>query len=208
MIVVVVLIAGVLIPVIGASKSKSQRIACIGNLKQIGLAKRQAEINRDRSSSVIKTDRHELDVDIVQLWQLLLGQTNGWGTPQLLWCPADTQRHPAAAFRSNAVDSKAVVFATGANLSYFLGPRPVDLNPQAILAGDRNLTTNGVALGPGRHSIPLGTIVGFSEQLHRFTGNVLLGDGSVQQGSNGRIKEMFQEVPHPGRPMTNFWLIP
>jgi len=59
-------------------------------------------------------------------------------TPKFLVCPAD-KRKPATNFPSLTIQ----------NVSYFLGLDADESRPQMTLAGDRNLTTNGVPVGPG-----------------------------------------------------------
>lgn len=207
----ILLVWGMLQPV-SRVRGKRERIACVSNLKQIGLAQRMTALDRGTNLLINLTanpdEARESAQGITRLWRQSLALTNEWATPNILWCPADTQRRRATTFISNPAVRRAVVFTSDKNLSYFLGLNSSESNPNTIGAGDRNLTTNGSALGPGRHVIAAGSKVGFTEQIHISAGNVLLGDGSVQQGSNGRMNEMFQEALDMSGLTTCTWLVP
>jgi competence protein ComGC len=96
-------------------------------------------------------------------------------TPFILVCPADKQRSPATNFLTGFNDNK---------LSYFVGVDATDSLPQTLLAGDRNIATNGVPLPRGLHGITSRQTAGWTQDLHRDKGNIGLADGSVQTASS------------------------
>ncbi len=108
----------------------------------------------------------------------------------------------------NPADRRAVVFAGNQNLSYFRGLNAHEAQPQTILAGDRNLTTNGLALDPGRHVFPASTQFGFAKTMHISSGNVLLANGSAQQLTSRRFNEQFHKALTNSGLTTNIWLVP
>src|SRR5207247_4840398 len=95
--------------------------------------------------------------------------SNQLSTTRVLVCPTDTRR-PASGFS----------VLSNTNVSYFLGLDADESTPQLWIAGDRNLTTNGVPLPTGLVELRPGAVVGWTRALHRGVGNVALSDGSVQ----------------------------
>ena len=168
------------------AKEKSHRIACVNNLKNVGLGfrifasansnlfpmQKIAQIPDGRTATVGIGSR-----TVVEYFQSL---SNELGTPVLLHCPADSRK-------------RALSFAElkNGNVSYFVGVDSNGTAPTSLLVGDRNLATNGIAIGPGLAEITKGMSLGWTKDLHRFRGNVVLGDGSVQQFSNERLSSFL-----------------
>ena len=105
-----------------------------------------------------------------ETWRHYLAMSNELANLKLLVCPADS-RKPAT----------SVASLRNENISYFLGLDSDETTPQAFLAGDRNLTTNGVAVGPGLLTLTSNSVVGFTKEMHVGAGNLLMSDGSVWQ---------------------------
>ena len=106
-------------------------------------------------------------------------------------------------------------------VSYFVGLDASEENPQTILGGDRNITPdtrianpvllrNGAAaapftvspntepaslqlLVPAANAIANTPAVGFTARTHDSAGNILLGDGSVQQVTSARFREAIRD---------------
>ena len=92
--------------------------------------------------------------------------------------------------------------------SYFLGLDAQEEQPQTVLSGDRNLTTNGVAVGPGRLVLTTNLALGYTAEMHNGNGNIMLGDGSVQGVSAGRLRESIRAALTTSGLTTNVWLVP
>ena len=119
--------------------------------------------------------------------------SNELSTPRILVCPADTRR-----------SVKLWSELTGTNVSYFAD---VDSNPRvptSLLCGDRNLVVNGVRARSGLLTFTANTTMGWDEDMHNLAGNILVGDGSVQQATSTRLNDLVAEI---GR-ATNRILIP
>lgn len=207
---IIVILSGLFSPRISHAPGKAKRIACVNNLKNVGLAMR---LNAKGTNFLMNLPAsqggtRELIADVSQHWQHFLPLTNELTTPKMLWCPSDSQRKPATRWAPNAADRRAVVFAGNQNLSYFLGLNAYETHPETILAGDRNLTTNGLVIVPGRHVISANTRLGFAETIHKSAGNILLADGSVQQVTSGRLNEQFRNALTNSGLTTNVWLVP
>jgi prepilin-type processing-associated H-X9-DG protein len=92
--------------------------------------------------------------------------SNDLVVPKVLGCPTDTRR-PTNNFANLKND----------NLSYFVAGAPEFGNPNSALAGNRNVAPSfGSIAHVGGYRRLLWT-----EELHRFKGNVLFGDGHVEQ---------------------------
>ncbi len=175
------LLFGLTVPVLFQFIRKSQRITCVSNLKSIGLGSRiwrtdhgelfptQAVANAVGSTakSAASTGKR-----VFEYFQPL---SNELSTPKILHCPSDVRGEAANFFTLR-----------NRNISYFFGLDADETGPSFLLAGDRNLTTNGVPAGPGIVEITTNMTVGWTKELHRFRGNVTLGDGSVQQFSHAQ----------------------
>jgi hypothetical protein len=132
------------------------------------------------------------------VYPLFAAISNELSTPGILICPSDT--------RNLAENSWAWVASQGIDASqissYFIGASTTEEQPQSILGGDRNLLIPSLGLDfktaanynkmvtihPSELS---STNVGWSREMHHYSGNLLLGDGSVQQVSGARGTEML-----------------
>jgi prepilin-type processing-associated H-X9-DG protein len=71
------------------------------------------------------------------------------------------------------------------NISYFVGVDVTnDLNPRMILSGDGNFALGGVPVKSGLLKISSNSPVAWTSARHRFSGNLGMADGSVQQVIN------------------------
>jgi len=176
---IICVLLAILIPATIKARAKAQRITCVNHLSNIGLGCR-----------IFATDHQELFP-----WQIFtnsstpmnfdmairnyLALSNELSTPLILRCPADTRK--AA---ENWVEFRRT------NISYFINLDAAETYPQTILAGDRNILTNGVHIGPGVVKLDTTTTnVAWDGGIHRFQGNVTMGDGSVQQVTLTRLRE-------------------
>ena len=173
----------------------NNRIACVNNLKQVGLAFRiyagdngdQFPMNRFTNGLLVVLETNAVD----EYFYLL---QNELGTPKILVCPRDEKRTAANNF---TVLSKA-------NLSYFVGLDASENLPNSILAGDRNIT-NGVNTVGGLLNLSSNRPAGFTDAIHINQGNIAIGDGSVQQVSSARLRSEI--IPNTGF-ATNRILLP
>ena len=197
-IVAVVIILGVVfLPVVagcGGSNRKAPRIKCVSNLKNIGLAFRIfATDNNDLFPSGLMVS-NGMEITSIDLLSVYKSISNELSTPKLLHCAADIRRKPAVNFTD----------FTSEDISYFVNLSADEKRPQTFLAGDRNIQTNGVAVKSGLLVLTTNLPLAWTKEMHNEQGNVLMGDGSVQQMSSSRLKAAVsdQEVG------TNYIVIP
>jgi type II secretory pathway pseudopilin PulG len=203
-IVVVVFLVGLLFPALEAAKRKAQRIACVNNLKEIGVAFRLWEGDHG--------DKYPMAVSVTNggamewavpgkaclWWKTMSNETN---SPKILWCPADTNRVATTNFMTGFSD---------ANISYFVSLDAAEMYPQMILDGDDNLLVDGQPVQPGILNFRTWTTIAWTKARHHRVGNIGMADGSAQQTTSGGLNSAFDSVTN-GVPTNNAalrWLIP
>jgi hypothetical protein len=188
-------LAGVLLPSLAKTGAKSSRIACVSNLKCVGLAYRILGAGSGSSfpSQLLWTNRSLLMPGTDLPTPYLRAASNELSTPKILTCPADDRVF---------ANSWAALAST--NISYFLGPEATETFPQMLLAGDRNLASNGVPVGPGLFPVSPSVRLSWTAAMHGNCGNVALGDGSVQQFTTPRLQTHLTA----GANTTNWLVIP
>jgi len=191
---VLALLAAMLLPALASAKRKAQRINCVNNLKQTGLAFRIWEgDNNDKMPMQISSDKggtleFDTGADTFRHFQVA---SNELSTPKILICPSDT-RMVAPNF----------IRLRNQNLSYFMGLDADENFPYRFLDGDRNIhgesdPQNGILmLTPGQSAR-------WTSEIHGNAGNLGLCDGSVQQLASSGLETMLR---HSGE-STNHWRI-
>jgi prepilin-type N-terminal cleavage/methylation domain-containing protein len=186
---IIAILAGLLLPALARAKARAQRIHCVNNLKQIGIAFR------------IWADDHGGKLPWLVDQTQGGGKPNGTGnatarlqfcivsnelaTPNILLCPSDRERRAATDFVSCALT----------NLSYALGDDANETKPHHILAADRSL--GGFEYTGLRDSTACYTInTATGGQNAKWTpsgchsqnaGNLAFSDGSVQQANDAGL---------------------
>lgn len=188
---------------------ESKRLQCRDNLKNIGLANRifatdcggafPWSLPPEQGGTI------EFLADTQAMWRHFGALSNELSSPRILWCPTDVERTPATHYGTN---STGLRFADNRFLSYLVGVQAFEEQPSSILSGDRNVTTNGVPVENCRLTLTTNISVGFSAKLHRFEGNLLLGDGSVQQVGPGRLNARLADAIGGTLGTNDVWLIP
>ncbi len=166
---------------LGVPRAKSQRIQCVSHLKNIGLSFRIfATEHGDRlpgNPNETATDSSVFD----QTFQHFLSLSNEFSRFKMLVCPADT--------RSAA---HSLTTLANSNISYFVGVDDWQTRPNPLLAGDRNIT-NGSAPKRGVLELTPSKPAGWTHEIHGNQGNVVMGDGSVQQADSTRLNSLTQQ---------------
>ena len=93
---IIAILAGMLLPALAKAKAKAQRIACVNNLKQVGIATRiYATDNQDRFPWQVSAneggsqDSLSKELENYKHWQAL---SNELSNPKVVRCPRDGGR--------------------------------------------------------------------------------------------------------------------
>jgi prepilin-type N-terminal cleavage/methylation domain-containing protein len=181
---VLALLWATLLPALAASKTKAEKINCILNLKQLGLAYSSWALsyNGRNPQSVLASQGGAQDYCThggnnsstgtlpsiaYNPGMVYMVMSNYLLTPKLLFCPADTIHVGAATnFSYNDLLSvptpvrgaNAAALSASTKVSYFVGADAGRFDPQSILAGDFNIGNVGT-LNDGASTTRFGSTV-------------------------------------------------
>ena len=183
---VLVIMVAMFLPALARPKS-GRHTSCATNLKQIGLSYRLWEGDNG--------DKFPMNVSVTNggtmglatgknAWINFLVMSNQLSTPRILHCPADTD--------GSATNSWSGL--NNQNISYFVGLDVSESEPQTILSGDDNFEINGAPVKSGLLELSTNTPIAWSATRHKFSGNILLADGSVQQCSNSGLTNLLRQT--------------
>ena len=166
---IIAILAALLLPALAAAKRKAQRINCVSNLKQDGIAFRLWEVdNNDKypmavdvtyngAKQRIYTSAGGAPSPVYNVNSVFVVMSNELSTPKILFCPADNGQGLSGSgysgtmisrnYATNFFSTVAAVNTlsnTPAFLSYFVCGDAYETYPQMIMIGDRNIGTQAL----------------------------------------------------------------
>ena len=179
---IIAILAGLLLPALARAKAKAQRINCVSNLKQIGLAMRMfSNDHTDRFPWAVDQPDGAKNGGAATLYNTLISSTNELNSPKILVCNSDTAKSKASIFDNTFTTANNVSYGLGFDSANVLNGGADESMPQTILAADRNVmnTSSGTI-----DLAPIQTTATWTQgEIHQNAGNLGLGDGSAQQAS-------------------------
>jgi prepilin-type processing-associated H-X9-DG protein len=153
--------------------NKAKRIACVYNLKLVGLSYRVwGGDNGDKYPAQVPVKdggamEPAREGNVAKIFQAMSNELN---TPKILVCPADASRIPAESFTTNFDNS---------HVSYFAGLDANVAHPAWWLSGDSNISVDGKPVLSGIINLSSNSPVLWTQERHVNGGNLALADGSV-----------------------------
>ena len=211
---IIAILAAMLLPALAAAKRKAQRISCVNNLKQVGLAFRVWEgDNNDHYPMAVSTASGGAEERVWSaatttgaseygLTNVFMVMSNELSTPKILYCPSDSVKNASIIF-SNIIQGTSIFVCGDATEDY----------PQMILTGDRNIgtvTTTGVSATFSNLSTSYtatgtrwsGYWAWTATDQHQKAGNIGLADGSAQQVTIAGLQQALLNATN-GAPTQN-----
>ena len=191
---IIMLMAALLLPAVAGVKARAQRLQCVNHLHEVGVGfvNFASDHNGHFPMAVPASDGGTLELaqgayripgEFYFSFRHFQAASNQLVTPQLVQCPTDS-RLPAASFAA----------LSNANLSYFIGVNAAFERPTSILAGDRNLTNDYAPPGTLARLGP-NHVLRWTEEMHRFKGNLLFADGHVEQKNTPVLLSAAAQTP-------------
>jgi hypothetical protein len=184
-------IALLALPTLGSNRTRSERLVCVNNLRQIGMALQVwGDSHNDEKPWRITpadggTSGHALAVNA---WFHFVAASNELN-PKVLVCPSDLGARTATDWSAQQGGFLNPGYRANA-LSYFVAGHADLAHPSSWVSGDRNLT--GFTSGQGCAFLTAATVaagitasisppIQWTSAIHNTEGNLLLNSGQVLQ---------------------------
>jgi prepilin-type N-terminal cleavage/methylation domain-containing protein/prepilin-type processing-associated H-X9-DG protein len=165
------ILAARLLPALARAKPKAQRVQCLNNLKQTGIAFHLFANDHQHLFPMQVSVRDGGSMEWVpggNAFRHLAAVSNDVSVPRIFVCPSDPAKVAAPDWGT----------FKNTNLSYFVGVDAKPNYPNSLLAGDRNISQDSIV----RSNIlqtNFSATVGWTTNIHNDRGNILFSGGHV-----------------------------
>jgi prepilin-type N-terminal cleavage/methylation domain-containing protein/prepilin-type processing-associated H-X9-DG protein len=180
---IIAILAALLLPALTKAKSQAATVACLSNLKQVGIGWR-AWAQENEGKYPWRVDWLEGGSKNSPEWvDHYRAASNDLVTPKILVCPADIGRVPG---------SEWYLTAGFDNVSFFVGISAKESEPESIIAGDSNMIGGGGGIEPFWNSA-VGTSIDavWQSTMHDGRGNIMQADGSARTVNTQQLQEQI-----------------
>ena len=200
---IISILAGLLLPSLARAKAKAYSIACVNNLRQVGLGLHMwADDNEGRYPWLTQVaEGGSKTLDKAYLHYALI--SNEIAVPKVLRCPSDRSKNPAMNFGDGP---QGFLTLGDSALSFFVGTEGDQNRPSMHISGDRNVVgSKGQTCTPAAITTKVITSLNpnnnpsWDSEVHVFTGNMGMTDGSVQQLNRSRLLIHLQNAGDPNQ---------
>lgn len=179
---IIAILISLLLPALVFARLKTDRIKCVNNLKEIGIGFHLFANDHQGRLPMQISWREGGSLEFVRsgnAFKHFQALSNELVYPRLLLCPVDAR-------------AKAETWSSlhNSNISYFVALDAKLNNSQSLFAGDRNISQT--PLEPSNVLQTTYTNAQWTTNLHNAKGNLLFGDGRVQQANNAQLREALR----------------
>jgi prepilin-type N-terminal cleavage/methylation domain-containing protein len=180
---IIAILAGLLLPALAKSKAKAQTIACLSNLKQVGIGWRAWAQDAD-GKLPWQIDWLDGGSKNSPEWvDHFRAASNELVTPNILVCPSDRTRVPGPEWS---------VLAGFENVSYFVGLSAEESKPESILGGDSNILGGGGGIDAyWNNAVGSSVDAVWEKTFHDGRGNIMQSDGSARTVNTLQLQEQI-----------------
>jgi len=201
---IIAILAGLLLPALAKAKAKANRITCVSNLRQLGIAMRLFSNDNGEKFPWEVAGPPPMADKTPQQWIMgvagnptTTSATNEINSPKILACPSDGTRSRNGGWY--ALGASTFDFDYTKHLSYFFGTNADETKPQTILSGDHNVVGGGTGVKRRWTDPDVNNIdASFDNVCHANAGNIGLADGSSQQVSPSALKRQISAALQSG----------
>jgi prepilin-type N-terminal cleavage/methylation domain-containing protein len=194
---IIAILAAMLLPALSKSKGKAQRVACVSNIRQVGLGLVLWSQERDGKYPWLVKPADGGSYSEAEAWKHFILTSNEIVTPKTLHCPSDKARDAADSFDASP---NGLLTRKNSALSFAVGTEASEGNTSMHIAVDRNISGKdgiscslaGITGASTRLNPFLGT--SWTSETHPNEGNMALVDGSVHSFTSFSLLQHLQNT--------------